>query len=730
MDKQEFHHITGLVGSLQVTTTEIKDYTKAVVIVNCSKRLEQIDARLKSGKIRAGVVGITKAGKSTMLNALLGKSFLPSSVQPQTANEVSIVHDPLTPDGELYAVKKEGDEPEVLAKGRGKIYQKLNELNSVKRANTFSYHKLILHAPLVFLKEVGNIPLEISDTPGLGEAGSRHVIADSEIAVKDMCAFILIINVQYLKTEAESELLSDLSTFHPELFSKLKRVLILVNAYDLTYEDDNPASLKAQDIPLVVSKYLREPLVLGKKIPPNHIIPVSAKWALKSREWLSNVSDVVENKIAQTNYQQGVILLKRAGYKGGVESIAIREKPNEQTARMVLGHLQTVSNIGVVERNLTEMLYTHGRAVMLESAVDDTLFVIDKIQEELALLVQQEQVEQKENCRDFWKRMSQTYNTTFKKYTQEFGLLESYVQKASRAQMSALIDSLQDSLDSLVNSKLMEGLRGTNENDDKEYLITRIRSVKVGIPSQVVNRMKTHWVQVTDALHRVVVEQMKSILTEYRNELSSTLNENVRNPCTSDGSMQTIFSQITAKLNADTFNTAGLVTSTEDLAIELSYEAKGSEAVSDASLSSYITHSTTTKFKTKQDKKCFGRRYWIAGPKDCIDYTVATPYEVNIYSADFGSLQNAFQGIVHSWVLEFQERVNALLKGMSEQASIGAKEQIDTALASPGKELINLFDLSNVTLQRSRDTIHFLESKLPEILTVKDSLNSFLYDDS
>ena len=42
-----------------------------------------------------------------------------------------------------------------------------------------------------------------------------------------------------------------------------------------------------------------------------------------------------------------------------------------------------------------DMLHTHGRAVLLESAVDDTLSVIKEIQDEVNLLVEKEDVHDK-----------------------------------------------------------------------------------------------------------------------------------------------------------------------------------------------------------------------------------------------------------------------------------------------------------------------------------------------
>ena len=63
--------------------------------------------------------------------------------------------------------------------------------------------------------------LEISDTPGSFETATD---SESEIALKDMCSFILILNVQLLSAQSESELLNLLVQHHTRLFSKLNRV--------------------------------------------------------------------------------------------------------------------------------------------------------------------------------------------------------------------------------------------------------------------------------------------------------------------------------------------------------------------------------------------------------------------------------------------------------------------------------------------------------------------------
>ena len=90
--------------------------------------------------------------------------------------------------------------------------------------------------------------------------------------------------------------------------------------------------------------------------------------------------------------------------------------------------------MGLVEKNLTDMLYmlmdmlhTHGRTVLLESAVDDTLPVIEEIQDEVDLLTEKEDVHDKERCISSFNEFVHSYEFTFEKYMDKLGMLHKSV---------------------------------------------------------------------------------------------------------------------------------------------------------------------------------------------------------------------------------------------------------------------------------------------------------------
>lgn len=72
--------------ALHLLLTAIENLKQAVEIPRLSERLNAIPERLENQRFSIGITGVMNAGKSTMLNALLGQEVLGTSVVPETAN--------------------------------------------------------------------------------------------------------------------------------------------------------------------------------------------------------------------------------------------------------------------------------------------------------------------------------------------------------------------------------------------------------------------------------------------------------------------------------------------------------------------------------------------------------------------------------------------------------------------------------------------------------------------
>ena len=73
-------------SSLEKLITAVKNLKQCVEDANVQERLDAIPERLANQRFSIGITGVMNAGKSTMLNALLGQEVLGTSVVPETAN--------------------------------------------------------------------------------------------------------------------------------------------------------------------------------------------------------------------------------------------------------------------------------------------------------------------------------------------------------------------------------------------------------------------------------------------------------------------------------------------------------------------------------------------------------------------------------------------------------------------------------------------------------------------
>ena len=600
--------------------------------------------------------------------------------------------------------------------------------NSSRKDKHTGYDTLYLHAPLNFLaNKVESVQFELSDTPGLGEAGSEHFSFESELAVRDMCAFVVIMKLDFLKTKTESELLQSLSTLHPKLFTKLNRILILINAYELSHRDKSKHNLQADRIQGYVSDYLREPNVLGKDIPHEHIITFSALWGLRARLWLANPEFLLDGTDARNLYNEALIELDRAGYD---VQLLRGERTIEKVHKLSL-LLEDFSHIKHVESNLTQMLYDNGATVLLESSVDDVLSVVDTIRTEVSQMIIRENVTKKQKVADNARYLLTLYKKTVGKYLNITTDLESYIETSTRAILNTLAASLEESLNSVINNKLYETLRGTVENEQKNLVQSRILSTRSSILSPATTRMKMEWLQVVESIQRSTVEQVKVILSDLKLELVSGFSDDIGQSLFIDEEMIKKSHEV-ATLSSERLNSvydaaAGFLPPQSDgLDFELSYDGQGSEKVSDTAVTQRLVLGKKTKYNLKSEKKCFGLRYVIAGPKDCVRFTVAEPYNVTTYSPDFVGLQSDFSEVVKGWIGRFTTLVNKHRSNVCETVASKFRSAVETAVTLPVKLLDDDLRWKEAALKQSTHNVEYLKTKKEELNTEEMKLEEFL----
>lgn len=200
------------------------------------KRLEFWYGKYQSQTFQIAVLALVKAGKSTFLNALLGKEFLPSASNPETAVPVKIIHNVEEEEGLLI----HGD---IKKQGSQEIVNYLREINDKKRNSDNALNTEIeIYAPFKALKnkDLGSVKFQVLDTPGFGEAetekelrGSKTLKDDNQNLLDEISVVIYLLDYTKLKTKQEREVLSKLTNLRPDLMEKMKgKLFFIINKID------------------------------------------------------------------------------------------------------------------------------------------------------------------------------------------------------------------------------------------------------------------------------------------------------------------------------------------------------------------------------------------------------------------------------------------------------------------------------------------------------------------
>lgn len=238
-------------------------------------------ARFDEQTFTVAVLALVKSGKSTLINALLGQNFLPSSNVPETARIVRIKHAAGDADGSL---RHEG---QLVARGADEIRSYLRRLNAQSRGSgdPSGGDDLVLEAPLAALtgRTLGDHPFEILDTPGTNEAGADGLRTCVDRLLVDANVILYLLDYTKLRTVEECSLFNRLAAMRPELLCRMSdRLFFAVNKIDL----ENSNGLSPAATRDYVARLLREQ-VPGLAIDPDRILLLSAEHGLLARRVLA-----------------------------------------------------------------------------------------------------------------------------------------------------------------------------------------------------------------------------------------------------------------------------------------------------------------------------------------------------------------------------------------------------------------------------------------------------------
>lgn len=237
-----------------------------------------ISQHLHRPELQCPVVGITNAGKSAFVNALLGAELLPSSNVPASANSTKVCHTP----GSLVRLEIDG---EVVAEGALAVREELVALGERRRQQSAPSGSVALHAEFPFLRGAvmgtpQGLQFVLVDTPGVTEAGGDSLTKETLDALRACDAAILALNYAELRTTAEESFLATCARARPDLFLRPGRnFFCVVTKIDL--RNRHGVNLRA------VHRIVHDQLggALGERLPTlrQSVWPVRGELALLAR---------------------------------------------------------------------------------------------------------------------------------------------------------------------------------------------------------------------------------------------------------------------------------------------------------------------------------------------------------------------------------------------------------------------------------------------------------------
>ena len=214
--------------------------------------VDAVDAlriRLREQRLRILVAGEAKRGKSTLVNALLGREILPAGVTPLTALATTVRYGTAE---RVTAAFPDGRVDEFPLSALGDL---VTERGNPGNTRNLSSVTVSVSAPLL----AGGV--ELVDTPGTGSVFG-HNTAEAEAALRAMDVAVFVLSADPPVSASERELMSQVARLSVTMFVVLNKAEHL-SANELTEVAEFTAEVAAQAV--------------GRAVP---VYPVSARNAL------------------------------------------------------------------------------------------------------------------------------------------------------------------------------------------------------------------------------------------------------------------------------------------------------------------------------------------------------------------------------------------------------------------------------------------------------------------
>ena len=243
---------------------EVSGPTGSVKELSRGAQIRKQAERLKTDAFNLMIVGEFKRGKSTLINAMLGKPVLPAKIAPCTAVITQVQYG----DREIARLyfQDEKRAPLEVPSSELKKYVAIDQTgDDPSMVRSKDYAKMDVYAPLALCRE----GVTVIDSPGLNEHETRTEVSLRFLTEAD--ALLLVLSCEQQLSQSELEFISTTARQHGH---DARNVFVAWNRYDAVRDSfDDDRDLRAR------SRAMLEPHIGGA----SRVYYVSALEALRGR---------------------------------------------------------------------------------------------------------------------------------------------------------------------------------------------------------------------------------------------------------------------------------------------------------------------------------------------------------------------------------------------------------------------------------------------------------------
>ncbi|MCJ2543697.1 dynamin family protein [Thermostichus vulcanus] len=243
---------------------------------------EEAVARLENPSFRIATIGTTSSGKSTIVNALIGRQIAPIEAQEMSAGILRVKHSEET---KLVIHETEGSTWETgMWEGLSdqEIYSKVEHVMGAyhqerkKKKNNVEamVPEVDVYCPILPVRDPSllNLPkevgVEIYDLPGLKSIQDRSNLRVIQEQVSK-CFSIVSLDYTQVDDQHRASLLKELKNVVEYLGGRTDQILFLLNRVDLRTQQDKPLEERIEELQREIQNVLELP-------DQPHVVPLSA----------------------------------------------------------------------------------------------------------------------------------------------------------------------------------------------------------------------------------------------------------------------------------------------------------------------------------------------------------------------------------------------------------------------------------------------------------------------